>query len=156
MWPTLGPAVAGEIEAFLHGVDTILIGHETYLEQAAQWPNQTGPVPDLLNSHLKVVFSTRLDELTWNNSRLAKADAATEVARLKEQPGKDIYVTGGATLAQSLTRLGLIDEYHLLIHPTVLGAGRRLFADVPSTANLTLLGTRAFGTGAIRADYRRT
>src|SRR5579859_210985 len=116
---TMSPDMGEWVTELLRGVDTILLGHTTYLQQAAAWPSQTGEMADLLNSHAKIVFSKRLTTLEWNNSRLATAGAAEEIARLKEQPGKNIYVSGGATLAQSLSRRGLIEEYNLVLHPVV-------------------------------------
>jgi dihydrofolate reductase len=136
-------------------VDTILIGHTTYLEQVAAWPTQTSELVTLLNSHAKIVFSTQLTTLAWNNSQLALADVSEEIAHLKQQPGKDISVTGGATLAQSLSRLGLIDEYHLTIHPVVLGSGKPLFKVLPLPLNLKLVSTKNFETGAIQLTYQK-
>jgi dihydrofolate reductase len=71
----------------------------------------------------KIVFSKTLDKHEWNNSRLATADIAEEIAHLKQQPGKHIVVTGGASLAQSLLQSGLIDEINLTVHPVALGSG---------------------------------
>lgn len=156
LWPTLDPAQGERATSFLRSVDTVLIGHNTYPEQAAQWPKQAGEMADLLNAHTKIVFSSRLIELEWNNSRLATADATTEINKLKAQPGKDIFVTGGATLAQSLTRLGLVDEYRLAVHPVVLGDGKRLFADVPALARFTLLETTTYDSGTVELHYART
>jgi len=140
--------------AFLHGVDTILLGRNAYLEQAAHWPAQSSEMADLLNSHTKVVFSKSLDSVDWNNSRLAGADLATEITELKQQPGKNVFVTGGARLAQSLSQLRLIDEYHLTIHPVAIGAGRPLVKDLAVPCSLTLLSTRAFEGGAVQLTYR--
>ncbi len=155
LWPTLDAAQGDSVTTFLQTVDTILIGHNTYLAQAAQWPKQSGAMADLLNAHTKIVFSSRLDSLDWNNSRLATSDAATEIAQLQQRPGKDIFVTGGATLAQSLTRLGLIDEYRIAIHPVVLGAGKRLFADVPDTTRFKRVSTTSYDSGAVELHYQR-
>lgn len=143
------------VTKFLREVDTILIGHTTYLQQAAAWPSQTSEMATLLNSHAKIVFSKRLTTLAWNNSRLATADVSEEIAHLKQQPGKNIFVTGGATLAQSLSRLGLIDEYHMTIHPVVLGSGKPLFKDLPLPLNLKLVSTKNFETGAIQLTYQK-
>jgi dihydrofolate reductase len=151
---TMSPAQMEWVTEFLRGVDTILIGHTTYLEQAAAWPSQTSEMASLLNSHTKIVFSKRLTTLAWNNSQLAITDAAAEIARLKQQPGKDIFVTGGATLAQSLARLGLIDEYNLMIHPVVLGSGKPLFKDQSLPLNLKLASTRVFETGTVQLTYQ--
>jgi dihydrofolate reductase len=155
MWPTMDPAQGESVVMFLRSVDTVLIGHNTYVEQAAHWPGQVGEMADLLNAHTKVVFSSRQEMLAWDNSRLASADAATEIGQLKQEPGKDIFVTGGATLAQSLARLGLIDEYKIAIHPTVLGAGMPLFADVPETTRFALVECTSYGSGTVDLHYRR-
>ena len=150
---TMSPDMGEYVTEFLRTVDTVLIGHNTYLQQAAAWPSQTGEMADLLNSHTKIVFSRRLTTLEWNNSRLATADAAEEIARLKQQPGKNIYVTGGATLAQSLSRLGLIDEYDLVMHPIALGSGLPLFKDLSAPLNLKLVSTKTFASSSIGLTY---
>ena len=141
--------------AFLREVDTILIGHTTYLEQAAYWPTQTGEMATLMNSHAKIVFSSRLGALEWSHCRLARADVGEEIARLKREPGRDIYVTGGARLAQSLSQRGLIDEYNLTIHPVVLGSGMPLFRESSEELALTRVHTISFETGAIHLIYQK-
>src|SRR2546421_5562786 len=153
---TMSPDMGEWVIELLRGSDTILLGHTTYLQQAAAWPKQSGEMADLLNSHAKVVFSTRLTTLEWNNSRLASSDAVTEIAQLKQQPGKTIFVTGGATLAQSLSRLGLIDEYNLTIHPIVLGSGKPLFKDQSLPLTLKLVDSQAFATGAVQLTYQKS
>ena len=104
---TITPAQQAWTTAFLRGVGTILIGHTTYLEQAAFWPMQTGEMAPLMNNHAKIVFSSRLGALEWSHCRLAHADVVEEIARLKRAPGGDIYVTGSARLSQSLSHRGL-------------------------------------------------
>jgi dihydrofolate reductase len=151
---TMSPDMGEWVIEFLREVDTILLGRNTYLQQAAAWPSQTGEMADLLNSHTKIVFSKQLTTLEWNNSRLATADAAEEIARLKQQPGKNIYVSGGATLAQSLSQMALIDEYNLAMHPIVLGSGKPLFKDLSHPLNLKLVSTKTFASGAIGLSYQ--
>ena len=151
---TMSPDLGEWVTELLRGVDTILLGHTTYLQQAAAWPSQTGEMADLLNSHTKIVFSKRLTTLEWNNSRLATTDAAEEIARLKQQSGKNISVSGGATLAQSLSRMGLIEEYNLVMHPVVLGSGKPLFKDLSHPLNLKLVSARTFNSGAIGLTYQ--
>jgi dihydrofolate reductase len=153
---TMSPDLGEWVTELLRGVDTVLLGYTTYLQQAAAWPTQTGEMATLLNSHAKIVFSKRLTTLEWNNSRLATADAAEEIARLKQQPGKNISVTGGATLAQSLSRMGLIDEYNLVMHPVALGNGKSLFTDLSHPLNLKLVSTQTFDSGAIGLTYQLT
>jgi dihydrofolate reductase len=155
LFRTMTPAQQAWTTAFLREVDTILIGHTTYLEQAAFWPSQTGEMATLMNSHTKIVFSSRLPTLEWNNSRLASADVTQEIARLKGEPGRDIYVTGGARLSQSLSQKGLIDEYNLTIHPILLGSGMPLFREPSEEIALTRVHTIPFESGAIHLIYQK-
>jgi dihydrofolate reductase len=151
LFPTFTPAQMEMETESLREVDTIVLGRVNYLEMAAYWPTQITEMANLLNSHAKIVFSKTLDKLEWNNSRLATTDIAEEIAQLKQQPGKNIVVTGGPMLAQSLLRLGLIDEINLTVHPVVLGSGTPLF---PELLNLKLLSTRTFDSGAIALTYQ--
>jgi dihydrofolate reductase len=141
--------------AFLREVDTILIGHTTYLEQVAMWPSQTSEMATLLNSHAKIVFSSQLRALEWNYSRLAVSDVAQEIAHLKREPGRDIYVTGGARLARSLSQRGLIDEYNLTIHPILLGSGMSPFREPSEEIALTWVHTIPFESSAIQLIYQK-
>jgi dihydrofolate reductase len=133
----------------------LLLGRRTYEDFYAVWPNRTdNPFTAVLNNTQKYVASTTLSEpLPWSNSTLLKGDAAEAVARLKEEPGKDFVVLGSGELVQSLMRRNLIDEYVLLIHPLVLGSGRRLFADGGAFAALRLVGTKTTTTGVVIATY---
>ncbi|HEX8728492.1 MAG TPA: dihydrofolate reductase family protein [Ktedonobacterales bacterium] len=144
-----------QLTAFEREVDTTLLGRVAYLQQAQYWPSQTGELADMVNGHEKIVFSKTLKKLEWNNSRLATGDLAEEVARLKAAPGKNIYVSGGATLAQSLARAGLIDEYQVVIYPLALGAGRPLFQDLAGEAPLKLVRVTPYESGAVQLIYER-
>ncbi len=155
LYPNLTPAQEEWTTTFLREVDTILIGHTTYLEQAAYWPTQTGEMAALMNSHTKIVFSSQPGALEWNHSQLAVSDAAQEIARLKREPGRDIYVTGGAQLARSLSQRGLIDEYNLTIHPVLLGSGMSLFQESSEEIALTRVHTIPFESGAIQLIYQK-
>jgi len=135
----------------------LLFGRRTYEDFATFWPNQPEPNPftTVLNNTQKYIASTTLEEpLPWRNSTLLKGDAADAVATLKEQPGKDIVVLGSGQLVQSLMRRNLVDEFVLLIHPLVLGSGRRLFADGSPTGALRLVDTKTTTTGVIIATYQ--
>jgi dihydrofolate reductase len=111
----------------------------------------------VLNSTHKYVASTTLAEpLPWANSTLLEGDATQAVAKLKQQPGKDLVVLGSGQLVQSLMRRNLIDEYVLLIHPLVLGSGRRLFADGGVFAALRLVDTKPTTTSVLVATYQPT
>src|SRR5216683_2268547 len=134
----------------------LLLGRRTYEDFYAVWPNRTdNPYTAVLNNTQKYVASTTLSEpLSWINSTLLKGDAAEAVARLKEEPGKDLLIMGSGELVQSLMRRNLIDEYVLLIHPLVLGSGRRLFPDGGEAAALQLVATSTTNSGVVIATYQ--
>jgi dihydrofolate reductase len=114
------------------------------------------PFTEVLDNTLKYVASTTLKEpLPWSNSTLLKGDAAEAAARLKQEPGKDMVVLGSGELVQSLRWRNLVDEYTLLIHPLVLGSGRRLFQDGGSSAALRLVDAKTTTTGVVIATYRK-
>jgi dihydrofolate reductase len=136
----------------------LLLGRRTYEDFYGFWPRQTdNPFTEVLDNTLKYVASTTLAEpLPWRNSRLLDGDAAEAVARLKQQPGKDLVVLGSGELVQSLRRRDLVDEYQLLIHPLVLGSGRRLFPDDGAFTALRLVDSVTTTTGVIIATYQPT
>jgi dihydrofolate reductase len=101
----------------------------------------------------KVVFSTKLESVV-GNTRLASDGVGEEVARLKEQPGKDIAV-GGAGLAGACMKLGLIDEWRLFVSPVLLGGGTPYFSPLERETNLELLETRTFGSRVVYLRYGR-
>jgi dihydrofolate reductase len=134
----------------------LLLGRRTYEDFFSFWPHQTdNPFTEVLDNALKYVASTTLEEpLAWRNSTLLEGDAAEAVAGLKQQPGKDLVVLGSGELAQSLMRRNLVDRYVLLIHPLVLGSGRRLFPDGGAFAALRLVDTKPTTTGVVIATYQ--
>jgi dihydrofolate reductase len=135
----------------------LLFGRRTYEDFAGFWPNQPQPNPftDVLNRSQKYVASRTLTEpLAWENSTLLQGEAGEAVAGLKARSEKDLVVLGSGDLIQTLMRYDLIDEYVVLIHPLVLGTGRRLFADDGPPATLRLVDTKITTTGVIIATYR--
>jgi len=133
-----------------------LFGRRTYEHFASVWPHQ--PDDDMfakvLNERTKYVASRTLREpLEWRNSTLLKGDAADAVAELKGQD-KDLVILGSGELIRSLMAHDLIDEYRLLIHPLVLGSGRRLFTDDGTFVTLRLVDTTTTTTGVVIATYR--
>jgi dihydrofolate reductase len=109
----------------------------------------------VLNNTQKYVASTTLQEpLPWVNSTLLKGDAAEALARLKQEPGKDLVILGSGELIRSLMRRNLVDKYVLLIHPLILGLGRHLFTDGGSFAALRLINTKTTSTGVVIATYQ--
>ena len=150
--PVMGRA-AGESMGKTGG---LLLGLRTYEDFYAYWPNRTdNPFTAVLNNTQKYVASRTLHEpLPWSNSTLLRGDAAEAVARLREQPGKDIVILGSGELVKSLMRRNLVDEYVLQIHPLILGSGSRLFAEGGSFAALRLVETKTTTTGVVIATYQ--
>jgi len=147
--------VAGRAAAESMGTTgAILLGRRTYQHFATVWPGRTdNPYSQVLDNTQKYVVSRTLAEpLEWRNS--TRLSTMEEVADLKEKLDKDIVVLGSGELVQSLLQAGLVDELILLIHPILLGTGRRLFADGAARADLTLTGSRTTGTGVVVATYR--
>ncbi len=134
----------------------LLLGRRTYEDFCSVWPNRPKPNPftDLLNNIQKYVASTTLKQpLPWSNSTLLSGDAATAVARLRDQPGKDLVILGSGELAQSLMRRNLIDTFVLLVHPLVLGTGRRLFREDGPNIKLRQVETKTTTTGVVITTY---
>jgi dihydrofolate reductase len=138
--------------------DALLLGRATYQEFASYWPYQNSadqPYTDYLNSTPKFVVSTTLEEpLEWQNSTLIKGNVAEEITELKRLPGKDITIIGSAALVQSLLADELLDELRLMVHPLVLGGGKRLFQDGGDQKALELLDSKTFDTGVLYLTYR--
>jgi dihydrofolate reductase len=135
----------------------LLLGRRTYEDFYAVWHGRTdgNPFTPVLDNSPKYVASTTLKEpLVWMNSTLLKGDVPAAVAELKAQSGKDIVVLGSGELVQTLRRHNLVDRYVLLIHPLVLGSGRRLFPDGSAFAALRLIDTEATTTGVLIASYQ--
>jgi dihydrofolate reductase len=134
----------------------LLLGRRTYEDFYRFWPHQNdNPFTEVLNNTQKYVASTTLQEpLPWSNSILLKGDAAEAVAKLKEQSGPDLGILGSGVLVQSLMGHNLIDTYVLMIHPLVLGSGRRLFPDGIPPTRLQLVDSITTTTGVIIATYQ--
>jgi dihydrofolate reductase len=146
-------AAGGSDDALGWTVETVrnagahLMGATTYAAMAAHWPGASGPFAEPMNEIPKVVFSNSLTSADWGETTIAAGDLAEAVTRLKrERSGGYLLAHGGARFARSLVETGLIDEYRLLVHPVVMGAGARIF-----TAPLTIepTSTTAFTGGAV-------
>jgi dihydrofolate reductase len=133
----------------------LLLGRRTYEDFYSVWPSRTdNPFTEVLNNATKFVASRTLREpLPWQNSVLLSGDAADEVAKLRQEEGKDIVILGSGELVRSLLARNLIDRYLLQIHPLVLGSGQRLFADGGTLAKLRLVDSRPTSTGVVIATY---
>ena len=136
--------------------DAVLLGRKTYDIFASYWPKQTdpdNPIATALNTLPKYVASTTLSSADWQNTTILSGDVVAEVAKLKEQPGRELQVHGSGQLAQTLIDHDLVDEYRLLTFPVHLGSGKKLFRDGARAAALRLTSTSSTSTGVIIATY---
>ncbi|MGB8216687.1 MAG: dihydrofolate reductase family protein [Candidatus Methanoperedens sp.] len=142
--------------------NTLIFGHTTYEMMKSYWPTPDAIMNDpgmasVVNNSPKIVFSKTLKNAeegpNWKNIRLFHEIKPEEIIRLKEQEGKDFTILGSGSIVQQFANLGLIDEYHLVIVPVILGSGKSLFKDVLKM-NLKLLGTREFKNGIVLLKYR--
>ena len=138
--------------------DAMLMGRVNYEEWEAYWPKQDpeeNPFAATMNGRQKYVVSTTLKEpLEWSNSTLIKENVAEEIEKLKKGPGKDIVISGSATLVRSLLQYGLLDELKLMVHPILVGGGKRLFEDGGEQKALELVESKTFETGVLYLTYR--
>jgi dihydrofolate reductase len=150
--PYAAMSSAGEAMANVGG---LLLGRWTYESFHAVWPKRSdSPYSAWMDNITKYVASRTLKEpLPWKNSILLKGDATEAVAKLRNEPGKDIVIMGSGELVQSLMQGNLVDEYVLMIHPLVLGTGRRLFTDGGAAASLRLVSFKTTDKGVIVATY---
>lgn len=140
---------AWEVES-LWQAGTHIMGRVLYREMADYWPTSTEEYAEPMNTIPKVVFSRTLQKADWNNTRIANGDTIEEIIRLKQESGGEILAHGGADFTQSLTKLGLIDEYRLIVHPVILSAGLPLFTE---PIDLHLLDSQAFPGGSMLMVY---
>jgi len=147
----------------LKSVDTFLLGRVTYQIWEKYWPaaatNPSSTKSDIKFSHFadkthKVVFSRTLEKPEWRNTRVVKGNIAEEISKMKQQPGKNLALVGGARIAQTFMKLGLIDEYLITVHPVVLGRGKPLFKDLSDRQKLKLITTKTFRSGAVEVHYQ--
>lgn len=147
----------------VNAADTLLLGRVTYQSFAGSWPK----VPDnpnaspgeveyarRLNAMRKIVFSKTLDGVEWNNSQLVREVVPEELERMKREPGRDMVIYGSASLVQTLTNLGLIDEYQILVHPVVLGGGKPLFHGITDRKTLKLVNSKTHPSGVVFLTYQ--
>ncbi|MGH7609491.1 MAG: dihydrofolate reductase family protein [Candidatus Dormibacteria bacterium] len=132
-----------------------IMGRVTYEQMAAYWPSATDVYAAFMNDIPKVVFSKTLSKADWARTRIAGGELAEEIGRLKQEPEGDIMVHGGASFVQALSRLRLIDEYHLVIGPVALGSGLPMFRDMDTPLSLELAEANTFPDGTIITVYRR-
>src|SRR5437868_11041158 len=139
----------------LFASDALLLGRLTYEGFAAAWPTMTGTgdFGEKMNSMPKYVVSATLDRVEWTGSTLIKGDVAEEVRKLKQKPGSDLLLAGSAQLFNALMAANLIDLYRFMVHPVVLGEGKRLFTGGVNEKALKLTNTETFSSGIVILEY---
>jgi dihydrofolate reductase len=156
--PYFNDEMGEAVGAAMAAADAMLLGRVTYQEFASYWPgvsSEDQPFADYMNNSQKYVASRTLEgPLEWNNSTLIKGNLVEEIARLKRQPGKNIGITGSVTLVQSLLEQDLLDELGLMIHPVVVGSGKRLFEEGGDPKKLKLVESKTFSTGVVHLTYQ--
>jgi dihydrofolate reductase len=154
--PAEHPDVRAWKVASLHKAGTHIMGRVTYEEMAGYWPTATGEYAEFMNTLPKVVFSQTLPAAGWAGSRIARGDLTGEIAALRSEPGGEIMAHGGAAFVQALSRLGLIDEYRMVIMPVALGGGLPLFKDLAKPLRMDLAEATSFPDGTAIHVYRPT
>jgi dihydrofolate reductase len=141
----------------LKAADGQLLGRLTYEGFAKAWPTMegTGDFGVKMNTMPKYVVTSTLKQLDWTGSRRLDGDVQEEVRRLKVQPGRDLLLPGSGQLFRALTRAGLIDVYRFMVHPVILGSGKRLFTDDTPKQQLRLIDTKTFSNGIVVMEYER-
>jgi dihydrofolate reductase len=151
------------VEENASGDGPLLLGRKTYELMIRYWPTSIAAqhdaaVADRMNKMPKVVFSKTLDQASWSNTKLVTSDMATEVRKMKEESGDGMTILGSGTLVSQLADEGLIDEYHIVVNPVVLGKGRTMFEGVRGKATQETLAlkptkSRTFGNGCVYLVY---
>jgi dihydrofolate reductase len=135
------------------GSEALLLGRRSYEFFAARWPSRGGEWADRLNHMPKYVVSSTLQDPAWNNTTVLNGDAVKEAAKLKQELAGDIVVYASARLVPALLAHDLVDELRLLVYPSVLGAGQRLFGHPGGRTALRLTGTRTVGDSLAYLTY---
>src|SRR5579864_2313025 len=156
-FPFFGQEAAQFKAAELQASDALLLGRKTYQGFAAAWPTMTGTgeFGERMNSMPKYVVSATLDKVEWSGSRLITGDVVDEVNKLRQEPGKDLLLSGRSELVNSLMEADVIDLYRFMVFPIVIGKGMRLFSDASPKKTLELTDSKVFASGIVVVEYER-
>ncbi|MFF2941536.1 dihydrofolate reductase family protein [Streptomyces niveus] len=156
--PHFGPDLIQRMTDLVQRADALLVGRKTYDIFAATWPlaEADDPIGSKMNSVRKYVASRTLDAVSWQNSTLLTGDVAEAVVRLKQEGDGEIQVHGSGDLIQTLIAHDLVDEFHVLVFPVLVGSGKRLFGRGTVPAGLKLVDTARSGSGVVISTYARS
>ena len=152
-WHVVGDGFQDYVSDMMESIDAILLGRKTYEGFSQYWATSTEPEAAAMNGLPKIVFSRTLTKTEWSNSRLVQCDAAEEVARLKQEGGKDLAIFGSNDLAASLAQQGLIDEFRLFVNPVILGGGTSVLSHVKDRISLNLVSAKPLWDGVVLLTY---
>jgi dihydrofolate reductase len=144
---------------FMETIDTIVLGRKTYELFAGFWPEATSDkevIADKLNETKKIIFSNTISKAPWGKwpaAEVVGGDAAPAIRKLKQMPGKNIVLWGSISLARSLMKEHLIDEYHIQLCPVLVGGGRHFFIEEVNPDKLKLAEVRHYDTGTVFLNY---
>lgn len=162
-WVSYDADLEKHAKEILSTADTVIWGRGTYQMMHGYWPSvPSNPSAsqhernhaEWIDKTAKVVFSTKLDSVEWNNSRLVKENVEEEIKNLKRQPGKDMVILGSPRLAHYLMQLDLIDEYKITVSPVLIGNGLPLFQGINKKIKLKLIENKTFESGALGLVYQ--
>jgi dihydrofolate reductase len=151
--PYFNDQVGQAVGALMASNDAMLLGRVTYEGFAAAFGGQSGGMADQMNNTPKYVVSDTLASADWQNSTLINGDIAARIVELKQQPGKNIGMSGSSALVRWLLQHNLLDQLDLLVFPVVLGSGKRLFSERVGQVPLNLAGSEAFSSGVVHLTY---
>ncbi|MGE7828733.1 dihydrofolate reductase family protein [Paenibacillus sp. NPDC093718] len=162
-WVSYDADLEKHAKEILSAADTVIWGRGTYQMMHSYWPsvpsNPSSTQYELdhaewIDKTTKIVFSTTLENVEWNNSRLVKNNVKEEIMNLKQQPGRDMVILGSPRFAHYLMELDLIDEYKITVSPVLIGSGLPLFQGLNEKINLKLIENKTFDSGAIGLVYQ--
>lgn len=162
-WVSYDADLENYAKEVLSTADTVIWGRGTYQMMHSYWPSvPSNPSAseyernhaEWIEKTTKIVFSTTLEQVEWNNSRLVKENIEEEIKKLKQQPGEDMVILGSPRFAHHLMQLGLIDEYKITVSPVLIGSGLPLFHGIKEKVNLKLIENKIFDSGALGLVYQ--
>jgi dihydrofolate reductase len=153
--PSMNAEVGQAIGSQTAAMDAMLLGRLTYQTFAASFAGGSDPMATQMDSTPKYVVSTTLHSADWQNSTLISGDVAAQLTELKQRPGKNIGISGSATLVRSLLRDNLLDELALIVPPIVVGGGKTLFEGCDQALPLALVDSKTFSNGVLSLTYTR-
>jgi dihydrofolate reductase len=158
-FPYFNEEMGAAVDATLGAADTVLFGRKTYDSFAGAWPEREAAgeedagLAKALGDARKIVVSNRKLEFTWRNSEQLEGDLVEAVTALKNEPGRNIGLSGSVSVVRQLLAAGLLDELHLLVHPIAVRKGMRLFDEGESPIPLRLISSETFKTGVLNLVY---